>query len=172
MAGFMHLYCGDGKGKTTAAVGLAIRAAGAGKRVVFAQFYKDGSSSEIAVLRSIPGITVLVVPKHYGFFKRMTAQEREQAGWDYTDLMRRAMAEGEKADLLVLDEAVSACNHGSIPASELCAFLDCRPHGLEIVLTGRNPSQPLLDRADYVTEMKKQKHPFDRGIPARKGVEF
>ena len=75
-------------------------------------------------------------------------------------------------DLLVLDEAVAACNHGLIEETALLDFLRRRPETLEVVLTGRDPSQHLLDAADYVTEMRKRKHPFDRGIAARRGVEF
>lgn len=172
MPGLVHIYCGDGKGKTTASVGLAVRAAGAGKRVLFIQFYKDGSSSEIGVLKSIPGITVRVCPTKYGFYKRMTPEQRAQAAADYTSLLRGALAEAENADLLILDESISACNHGSIPEAELIGFLKNRHSGLEVVLTGRAPSPALQEQADYITCMTKEKHPFDRGIGARKGIEF
>ena len=86
MAGLIHIYCGDGKGKTTAAVGLALRSAGAGNRVVFTQFFKDGSSSEISLLRQIPGISVLHTKTVGGFWKRMTAEQQAQASRDYTEL--------------------------------------------------------------------------------------
>ena len=82
----------------------------------------------------------------------------------------RKSADG--VDLLVLDEAVAACNHGLIEEIKLLDFLCGRSETLEVVLTGRNPSQHLLDAADYVTEMRKCKHPFDRGIAARRGIEF
>ena len=172
MSGLIHLYCGNGKGKTTASVGLAVRAAGAGRRVLFTQFYKDGTSSEINVLRSIPGITVEVCGKHYGFFKRMTDEEKEAARKDYTALLEKVLRDSADADLLILDEAVSACNNGSIPEDRLLEFLRNRPEGLEVVLTGRKPSAALTDIADYVTSMNKEKHPFDRGVAARKGIEF
>ncbi len=172
MEGLVHLYCGDGKGKSTAAVGLSVRAFGAGKRVVFTQFFKDGSSSEIAVLRQLPGVKVLVCPEHFGRFRNMTPEKREKARAAYAELLESALSSASEADLLVLDEAVSACNHGIIDEGRLLAFLGERPAGLEVVLTGREPSEALLAAADYVTEMKKRRHPFDAGIPARKGIEF
>ena len=172
MAGLIHLYCGDGKGKTTASVGLAVRAAGAGKKVLFTQFYKDGSSSEISVLRNIPNITVDVCTTHYGFFKRMTEEEKESARKDYTALLERVMAEAENHDLLILDEIVSACNNGTVSEDRLLEFLGGKPEELEVVMTGRKPSEKLLETADDVTSMNKEKHPFDNGIVARKGIEF
>lgn len=172
MAGLIHIYCGDGKGKTTAAVGLTVRAASAGMNVVFTQFFKPGNSSEIEGLRRFSNIHLLHCPDRYGLWKRMAAEKRIQAKEDYADLLERVLSASETADMLVLDEAVSACNHGVISEERLCDFLRNKPHGLEVVLTGRCPSPRLLDLADYVTEMKKVRHPFDRSIPARKGIEF
>ena len=172
MAGLVHIYCGDGKGKTTAAVGLTLRSAGAGNRVVFTQFFKDGSSSEISLLRQIPGISVLHTTTVGGFWKRMTAEQQAQASRDYTELFHIACEMAKNANLLVLDEIISACNHGAVPEEALLEFLQNKPEHLEVVLTGRNPSEALLAQADYVTEMKKVKHPFDRGVLARKGIEY
>ncbi len=172
MAGLIHIYCGDGKGKTTAAVGLAVRAASAGMNVVFTQFFKHGNSSEIKGLRSFSNINLLHCPHHYGLWKRMDEEKRLQAKEDYTALLERVLSASETADMLVLDEAVSACEHGVISEERLCDFLRNKPRDLEVVLTGRCPSPRLLASADYVTEMKKVRHPFDRGIPARKGIEF
>lgn len=172
MAGLIHIYCGDGKGKTTAAVGLALRSAGAGNRVVFTQFFKDGSSSEISLLRQIPGISVLHTKTVGGFWKRMTAEQQAQASRDYTELFHIACERAKNMDLLVLDEVISACNHGAVPEEALLEFLQNKPEHLEVVLTGRNPSEALLAQADYVTEMKKIKHPFDHGVLARKGIEY
>lgn len=173
MPGLIHIYCGDGKGKTTAAVGLTIRAAGAGKRVLFAQFFKNGNSSEIKILEQLQQVETDICRTHYGFYKRMNAEERCQAQQDYTALLGDAL---EKArcgiDLLVLDEVISACNHEIVPESCVRSFLEGKPEELEVVLTGRNPSEALLALADYVTEMKKGKHPYDRGVPARRGIEF
>lgn len=172
MAGLIHIYCGDGKGKTTAAVGLAVRAASAGMPVVFAQFFKNGSSSEIGGLRLLPNIRLMHCPTHYGLWKRMDEETRIRAQKDYFALFEHALAASERADMLILDEAISACAHGVIPEARLCDFLRDKPRNLEVVLTGRAPSATLLELSDYVTEMKKIKHPFDRGVPARKGIEF
>lgn len=172
MAGMIHIYCGDGKGKTTAAVGLAVRAAGAGKKVVFTQFFKDGSSSEIKSLQCLENIRVMHCVTVRGFFRRMNEAEKARASEDYTRLFREVQAAAEHADLLVLDEIVSACNHGTVAETAVMDFLKGKPETLEVVLTGRNPSAELLEMADYITEMRKIKHPYDRGITARKGIEF
>ena len=172
MRGLMHIYCGEGKGKTTAAMGLALRAAGAGKRVLVLQFFKDGSSSEIGVLSSLPGVDVVEQKRRFGFFWTLSDQEKAQAREYYTALLEEVMAKSGAYDLLVLDEAMSACAHGVIDEGEVLAFLGEKPEKLEVVLTGRDPSQAMQDAADYITEMRKIKHPFDRGIGARKGVEF
>lgn len=172
MSGLIHLYCGDGKGKTTAALGLALRAAGAGKQVVFTQFFKDGSSSEIGPLAALPGVRVFHADTVRGFYRNMTPTQREQAGKDYTALFRQVTQAAQEADLLILDEIVSACNRGVVPEKLVTDFLREKPARLEVVLTGRNPSAALLKLADYITEMRKLRHPFDRGIGARKGIEF
>ena len=172
MAGLIHLYCGDGKGKTSAAVGLAVRASGAGKQVVFTQFFKDGSSSEIESLKRLPGIRTIHANTVKGFYHAMTPEQREQAREDYTALFRQVTDAARDADLLILDEIVSACNRGVVPETLVTDFLRCKPQQLEVVLTGRAPSPALTELADYITEMRKLRHPFDRGIPARKGIEF
>lgn len=172
MAGLIHIYCGDGKGKTTAAVGLAVRAAGAGKKVVFTQFFKDGSSSEIKVLQDVENIRIMHCKTVRGFWRRMDDIQKARASEDYTRLLADVIAASVDADLLVLDEIVSACNHGTVAETAVIDFLDSKPENLEVVLTGRNPSEALLSLADYVTEMRKIKHPYDRGITARKGIEF
>ena len=173
MRGLIHIYCGDGKGKTTASVGLAVRAAGAGRKVLFVQFFKDGSSSELGVLRSIPGVDVRLCETHYGFIWNMDEDEFARAKRDYTQLLRGALEQSKDGyGLLVLDEVVSACNCDVVPERELLDFIVCRPEGLEIVLTGRDPSKALADAADYITEMKKLRHPYDEGLEARRGIEF
>ena len=172
MAGLIHIYCGDGKGKTTAAVGLAVRAAGAGMRVLFTQFFKDGSSSEVRILEKLENIQSIHCKTVPGRFKNMTEEQKAQARADYSQLLETVLTEAQTADLLVLDEAISACNNGTIREERIQQFLRTKQEGLEVVLTGRNPSAELLELADYVTEMKKRKHPFDKGIPARHGVEF
>ncbi len=172
MPGLIHIYCGEGKGKTTASVGLAVRAAGAGKKVVFSQFFKDGSSSEIKVLRSVENIRTAHCDTVRGFWRKMDDVRKEQARKDYTEFLAELFSEAETADLLVLDEIISACNHTAVPESMVVDFLKNKPEDLEVVLTGRNPSEELLAVADYVSEIRKIRHPLDSGIAAREGVEF
>lgn len=172
MLGLIHIYCGDGKGKTTAAVGLAVRAAGAGKKVVFTQFFKDGSSSEIKVLQGVENIHIFHCNTVRGFWKRMTDAEKARASEDYTRMFSNVTQLAMDADLLILDEIFSACNHGTVAETAVTDFLHSKPEKLEVVLTGRNPSEHLLRLADYVTQMQKIKHPYDCGIAARKGIEF
>lgn len=172
MTGKIHLYCGDGTGKTTAAVGLAVRAAGAGNRVLVTQFFKDGSSSEIPVLTGIENIQVIHRNTVRGFYSRMTEEERAVAARDYTEHFQKICKMARNVDVLILDEMVSACNHAVVPEDEVIHFLEGSPENLEVILTGRNPSHRLLELADYVTRMEKVKHPFDQGLSARKGIEY
>lgn len=168
----IHIYCGDGKGKTTAAMGLALRMAGTGKNVLIGQFFKDGSSGEIKALKTIPGVEVLNCGTVPGRYVHMTDIQKEQARKDYTAYLLTLLERGRNADLLVLDEVVSALNRGIVPMEPVTVFLRDFGQKLEIVLTGRNPAPELVELADYVTEMRKEKHPFDKGVRARKGIEF
>ena len=170
----IHIYCGDGKGKTTAAMGLALRCAGGGRRALVLQFLKDGSSSELGPLAQGAGVEVVPQTRTFGFTWTLSPQELEEARRYYGGLLEAAWekARGGGYGLLVLDEALGACGAGLIDESRLLELLDGAPEGLEVVLTGRGPSQALLDRADYVTEMRKVKHPFDQGVTARKGIEY
>ncbi|MBR5679314.1 MAG: cob(I)yrinic acid a,c-diamide adenosyltransferase [Clostridia bacterium] len=168
----IHLYYGDGKGKTTAAAGLAVRAAGAGMRVLFAQFFKDGSSSEIRVLSSLQGVETVHPGLHFGRWRTMNDGQRAEIGENYRTLFAGIASTAEKFDLIVLDEAVSAYGYGVLDRAALTDFLRAEGKKREIVLTGRNPAPELLEIADYATEMRKEKHPFDSGVTARRGVEY
>lgn len=173
MKGLLHIYCGDGKGKSTACVGLAVRAAGSGLRVLFCQCMKDGTSSEVGMLKKL-GISYCCCEEKFGFSWNMNAEQKEKACQAYTrlfeDVTRRAKE--EDIDLLVIDEFMSAYNCGFLCKEKALSFLEHRPEGLEVVLTGRDPAPELLDLADYVSEIRKVKHPFDAGVPARKGIEL
>lgn len=168
----IHLYCGDGKGKTTAACGLAVRAAGSGMRVLFVQFFKNGNSSEVEVLKSIDGIDTYHPSLHYGRFKTLSDAQKAEICTHYNELLTDIIRRAETYDLIVLDESVSACGYGMIERKTLLEFLRREGNRREIVLTGRDPISELLELADYITEMKKVKHPFDGGIAARKGIEY
>ena len=172
--GMIHIYCGDGKGKTSAAVGLAVRAAGCGKKVLFARFLKNEESGELAVLDKISEIEVIHLEKSFGFFSTLSAKEKEEVHRVYERLWRRilSMISDDAYDVLVLDEFMAAYRYGVISRESALEFLRERPESLEIVLTGRGPDESLVELADYVSEILKVKHPFDRGIRARKGIEY
>lgn len=174
MQGCIHIYTGDGKGKTSAATGLAVRFAGNGGKVLFAQFLKDGSSGEIAVLENIDGIDVDVCTECFGFSFSMSEETKAQAASVYTAYLSRILkrAREEQYGLLVLDEIIPAYNLGFVDKAELLEFLKNNTLGIEVVLTGRKPAEELFELADYVSEIKKIKHPYDQGILARKGIEY
>ena len=171
--GLIHVYHGNGKGKTTAAVGLAIRAAGRGKQVLFAQFMKGGQTGELTIFAEIPNITILRKKTGAKFSFRMTEEEKEALRTAHLALWQEIMAhlQNQPSDLLVLDEMVGALAKGFFPEDLLREFLQNKPEALEVVLTGRNPAGFLLEAADYVTEMQEIKHPYQQGIPARIGIE-
>ena len=168
----IHLYYGDGKGKTTAAIGLAVRAAGAGMRVLFAQFFKDGSSSEIRVLSALPGVETVHPCLHYGRYRTMNDGQRAEIVESYRAMFAEISSRVANFDLIVLDEAVSAYGYNVLDCAAVTAFLITEGEHREIVLTGREPAPELLALADYATEMRKEKHPFDSGVTARRGVEY
>lgn len=172
--GFTHIYCGDGKGKTTAATGLAVRAAGTGKTVLFVRFLKNDCSGELPSLARIPGIVVLNPKKSFGFYSTLSEDEKRECREVYRELWDTAVhtAVSEAYDMLVLDEFMAAYSYGMIGQEKALHFMKEKPEGLEVVLTGRNPSAEILALADYVSEIQKVKHPFDRGIAAREGIEY
>lgn len=173
MSGLIHLYCGDGKGKTTAALGLTIRAIGNDFRVIFVQFLKNQETGELAALNSLKGVTVIRGKEGSGFSFSMTEDEREKTRQLHTENLKAAidLVHSGAYDMLVLDEIVGANRRNLIDQALLEDFVRNKPDNLELVMTGREPAQWMLDCADYVSEIKKVKHPFDRGIPARIGIE-
>lgn len=173
MKGLVHLYCGDGKGKTTAAMGLAVRQVGYGGKVVIAQFLKDGTSSECRALVKMENVTMLSAHPARKFSFQMNEEEKQRTAEAIRRTFQAAtdFAVREGANLLVLDEACAAIGCGFLEEDAVLTFLDGRPEGMEVVLTGRNPSERLQERADYITEMVKRRHPFDKGIAAREGIE-
>lgn len=185
----IHIYEGDGKGKTTAAAGLALRAAGHGIPVVFAQFMKNGSSGEIKALGMLPGVRVIMADRFFGFVSRMSEAEKAEIRESYVRLLSdiRTMAfEGisgtgavdernedyECRCLVVLDEVLYAVKYGLVTEELLLDMLDQMPTGVELILTGRDPSAEVAGRADYITHIGKVKHPYDKGLAARAGIEF
>ncbi|SHH94305.1 cob(I)alamin adenosyltransferase [Sporobacter termitidis DSM 10068] len=172
--GLIHVYYGYGKGKTTAALGLALRAAGCGLKVVIVQFLKDSNTGELNALKLLPNVTVLRGTAARAFTRDMTPEQLAETRKIQNANFEKALelvGSGE-CGLLILDEALDAYQLGLL---DKAAFLDlvCRkPDSLELVITGHRPDEEILGRADYVTEMVKVRHPYDSGISARRGIEF
>ncbi|MCX7855115.1 MAG: cob(I)yrinic acid a,c-diamide adenosyltransferase [Anaerolineae bacterium] len=169
--GYVQVYTGDGKGKTTAALGLALRAAGHGMRTYIGQFMKGQFYGELEALRDHPLITV----EQYGdancWVRRdQISPEQVARARQGLERAREAMLSGQY-DIVVLDEVNIAIWFGLLTVEEVLAFLDQRPEGVEVVLTGRCAPQELMDRADLVTEMREVKHYYQAGVPARTGIE-
>ena len=166
----IHIYCGDGKGKTTAAIGLAVRMAGYGKKVLFVQFMKSSHTGELKILAAEENIKVVRCDKHYGFFNSMNEADKENIIQSHNANLKYIESNMSDFDMLVLDEVFSAYNYGLLDKELLCGIVD--NYTGELVLTGRDPHEWFTERADYITEMKKVKHPYDKGITAREGIEF
>lgn len=167
--GLVHLYCGDGKGKTTAAMGLALRALGQGMRVVVVQFLKNGTSGELEPLKKL-GAAVYSGQPGAKFTFQMNAEEKAQATKENNARLAEALQ--QPCDLLILDEICAARNSGMVDEALAKQAVLERPQHREVVLTGRNPEAWMAEAADYITEMQPRRHPYEQGIPARKGIEF
>ncbi len=170
MKGYIQVYTGNGKGKTTAALGLAIRAAGAGLRVFIGQFIKSGDYSEIKALKRFDD---LIHVRQFGkgrFIMGPPAEEDLWAARQGLIEIRAAMASGTY-NILILEEANVAVTCGLFKLDELLAVIAEKPAELEIIITGRNAHPDLIEKADLVTEMKEIKHYYQKGVPARVGIE-
>ncbi len=170
MKGYIHLYTGNGKGKTTAALGLALRAAGAGKKVFIAQFVKGMHYAELDALKRFPEIEL----KQYGldcFIENQPAENDIQAARQgLTEV--KSILKNYQYDIVILDEVCIALYYHLFETQELISILRKKPEAMEIILTGRYAPPELIEIADLVTEMKEVKHYYTNGILARKGIEY
>lgn len=170
MKGYVQVYTGKGKGKTTASIGLALRAAGAGLRVFIAQFLKQGRYSEIKALERYEDL-ITVEQFGLGRFIKGKPYEKDIAATEKgLERVRMAMASGNY-DLIILEEANLAVYFKMIPIQAVLDLIDQKPDNIELVITGRNADPLLIEKADLVTEMKKVKHYYDKGVEARIGIE-
>ncbi len=169
-----HIYYGDGKGKTTSAVGIAVRAAGSNLKVLFVQFLKTEFSGERHVLSHTENVTLTLCPLELKFTFDMNEQEKLQAAKVFKGIFERSamLALTEKYDMVVLDEVFEAINAHMLSETDVYEFIADAPASMEIIMTGHNPPQKFMDIADYITEFRKIKHPYDRGITGRIGIEF
>ncbi|MEM2941823.1 MAG: cob(I)yrinic acid a,c-diamide adenosyltransferase [Candidatus Bathyarchaeia archaeon] len=169
--GLVHVYTGNGKGKTTAALGLALRAAGHRKRVCIIMFLKGGHSyGERCSGKRIPGLEISVYGRRH-FVKGKPAEADIKEARVAFEHAKRAVEEGGY-DVVILDELTHAINLGMIKLSDVKKLIDEKPRGLELVITGRDSPQELMEAADYVTEFVERKHPYKRGVGPREGIEY
>nr|WP_296834528.1 cob(I)yrinic acid a,c-diamide adenosyltransferase [uncultured Marvinbryantia sp.] len=171
--GLVHIYCGDGKGKTTTGMGLCVRAAGYGYRVLIYQFMKNNRTSERKVLEKVENITIVDGLEEEKFSFQMTEEEKKERRQFYAQQLKMVTekARDEQFDVLFLDEVIYTIRAGLLDEALVLDFLDHKPEKLEVILTGQGPDEELLARADYVSEICMRKHPFQKGQPARDGIE-
>lgn len=206
----IHLYTGNGKGKTTAAVGLAVRAAGRNKKVIFAQFMKGNETGEIYLLEKLPLVTILRSEKNFGFYKSMSEMDKEELTNIHNLLMDEILIKmvNQECDVLILDEITYPVKWNLLDRNKLNFILQCaKPipekkeqkckdseagtlqskadslkqdsnnkiidmKEIEIIMTGRDAADFMYDEADYITSMECVRHPYEKGVKARKGIEF
>lgn len=192
MKGYTQVYTGDGKGKTTAALGLALRALGAGKKVLFVQFMKALGYSEHNVLTNLSmSLTWKTLGKPFFIAKAGCILDEDLEKYkgncvvfeegnppeDYLKMLQEAFEEVKEQvesgsfDVVILDEINCAMLFGLIPEKEVLRLIEAKPEGTELILTGRGASDAIIDAADLVTEMKEIKHYYNEGVEARKGIE-
>ena len=191
--GLFHIYCGDGKGKTTAAIGAAVRAAGAGLRVCFVQLMKTGTSSELPMLKNMENLTVRAVINPYGFTWEMTLNEKERLknlnnkafeelindiekkyaalNGNHNDAFTQG-ADKKYFDMIIIDELISAYQNELVDKLLVFKLIEKCKGNTELIFTGRNTTDELMEKADYITEMKCQRHPYEKGVSARLGIEL
>lgn len=200
----IHLYSGEGRGKTSIAVGTAVRMAGAGKRIIFAQFMKGGVSSELKVLESLPNVEICRVSEEFPFYNQMSEEQKNRITICHNAILTHVMeqvqcyrkmdegkqdaaggcmdgtgdgmitgrAEREPELLVVLDEITYPVSWALVDLSLVNSFLQELPESVELIMTGRNPSEQMIASSDYWSELSMKRHPYEKGINARRGVEY
>lgn len=172
--GLVHVYTGEGKGKTTAAAGLATRALGQDLNVCYASFHKDPEKYGYSELRSLEqlGATILNLAKgHPHMDQELDPDNLKRDVFEGLQLLKEMITNGT-FDMLIMDEILISVRDGYLEESDLLEFIRNKPETMELVLTGRDASPEVIANSQYVTNMQKIKHPYDSGISGRKGVEF
>jgi len=172
--GLIQVYTGEGKGKTTAAVGLACRARGYNLKVCYIYFHKEPDRFGYGELRSLKKLGVNIfgfAKRHPHFYKNITPANIRKECLEGIEFIKRIFEEN-KYDVLILDEILISLRDGFLKEEELLDVLNLKPEKLEVILTGRDATQKIIKRADLISEVKKIKHPFDYGIKGRKGIEY
>lgn len=173
--GLVQIYCGNGKGKTTAAIGLGIRAIGSNLKVIMIQFLKNDDTGECATLKTLePHFKVFHFEKRRGFTWTLTDEEKAELKKEVgmaIKFAKKVMDTGE-CDVLILDEIFGAIATGYVGEEELCELIDGKSENVELILTGRDVPEEIAKRADYISKIEPVKHPMNKGIMARKGIEY
>jgi len=175
MKGLVHIYTGNGKGKTSSAVGLGIRACGRGLKVLMVQFLKGMETGEMIIIKRLePDFVIKRGTEIKKFTWNMNEEELKQVKEDQQAIFSYAVAEAlnKRCDVLILDEVMAAITTGMLSLEQVADFVKNKPEELELVLTGRDAPEELIRLADYVSVIDALKHPMEKGIPARKGIEF
>ncbi|HOK56645.1 MAG TPA: cob(I)yrinic acid a,c-diamide adenosyltransferase [bacterium] len=169
----IEIYTGDGKGKTTAVIGLAIRARGHNLRVCYIYFHKNPEKwgyGEFKILEKI-GVDIFVFAEKHTCFENVDREELRNECLKGLDFIRKILKE-KKYDVVICDEILIPLRDGFLKEEEIIEMMEEKPENIELVLTGRGATEKIIEKADYVSEIKKIKHPYDKGIKARKGIEY
>lgn len=173
--GYVQIYTGNGKGKTTAAVGLGVRAAGDGYSVFMVQFLKSGSTGELESIKKLePNFKIFRFEKKRGFFWTLNDEEKAELKLEIQEAYKFCLEtlKNNKCDILIMDEIMGALSNELVSKEQVLQLMDDKPNNVELILTGRNVPEEIVDRADLVTEMREIKHYFSKGVPAREGIEY
>ncbi|MCM8710057.1 cob(I)yrinic acid a,c-diamide adenosyltransferase [Clostridium sp. SYSU_GA19001] len=173
--GCVQIYTGNGKGKTTAAVGLAVRAAGNGLKVYMVQFLKSDFTGEVESAKKLePNFKIFRFEKRRGFFWTLNEEEKKELKEEIQEAYRFCfkVLKERQCDILIMDEIMGALSNELVSKEQMLELIDVRPEDMELILTGRNVPEEILEKADLITEMKDIKHYFSEGIKAREGIEY
>jgi len=170
--GLVQVYTGNGKGKTTAALGLALRAVGHGMKVLMIQFMKGNQYGELESAKKLSPCLIIKQVGRETFISKSNPDPKDLQLAQEGFLMAKKAIQDKEYDIVILDEINLAIDYGLIPVKDLLQLMDSKPETVELILTGRNVRREILERADLVTEMVDRKHYYDRGVPAREGIEI
>jgi cob(I)alamin adenosyltransferase len=173
--GYVQVYTGNGKGKTTAALGLGLRAAGNKYKVYMIQFLKSGKTGELQGIEALkPYFEVFRFEKPRGFFWTLNEEQKKELKEEVQEAYNFAMQVFEEnlCDILILDEIMGALRNQLVTEDQIISLIEKRPQNMELIMTGRDVPEEIIKRADLVTEMKDIKHYFNAGVGFRKGIEY
>lgn len=173
--GYVQIYTGDGKGKTTAALGLGLRAVGRDLRVLMVQFLKGRETGELeGIKRLAPEFQIIRFAQSHKFFFQLDQEEKEELKERVNKELKTLYEymENDMCHILILDEIMATMENGLVEVERVCNIIDSKPPGMELILTGRNVPEAIAAKADLITEMKKVKHYAEEGVSARIGIEL